>query len=252
MIMKKGILAIIGLLMVSSLLHAQSIKDSTVLLNMFSFHVNGNVPRGNMGDRYGSSIGFGGSYMLKTKKNWVLSADYTYFSGNNFKQDSVFDALEDEYGDFINIFGEIGEVTFYERGFYTGLRAGRVFPVFKSNPNSGFILMLSGGILQHKTLVHQDGNDIPQINGDNVKGYDRLTNGFGLSQFIGYLHLDSHEPINFYVGFELHQAWTKNRRDWNFDTMGPDLDLKKDFMYGFRFGWIFPLNKNTHDTYYFY
>ena len=250
--MRKGILAFIGLLIAGSGLYAQGIKDSSMLLNMFSFHVSGHLPGGDIAQRYGMNMGVGGSYILKTQKNWILSADFTYYSGNEFKEDSVFDALEDEYGDFINIFGEIGEVTFYERGFYTGLKLGKLFPIFGSNPNSGLLVMLSGGVLQYKTLIHQDGNDIPAINGDNMKGYDRLTNGFGLSEFIGYLHLDSREPINFYAGFEFHQAWTQNRRDWNFDLMGPDLTKRNDFLFGFRFGWIFPINKKMSDTYYFY
>lgn len=250
--MRKGIITLIGVLIIGSSLYAQSIKDSTILLNMFSFHVSGHLPGGDIANRYGMNLGVGGSYFLKTNKNWLLSADFTYYSGNKFKEDSVFDALKDEYGDFINIYGEIGEATFYERGFYTGVKVGRLFPVFGSNPNSGIIAMISGGILQYKTLIHQDGNDIPSINGDNAKGYDRLTNGFGISEFIGYMHLDSRDPVNFYIGLEFHQAWTKNRRDWNFDTMGPDLTQKKDFLYGIRFGWIFPINKHVTDTFYYY
>lgn len=250
--MRKGILTIICLLIFGGGLVAQNINDTTLLLNMFSFHASAHMPGGDIAERYGMNMGVGGSYMLKTEKNWIISADYTYYSGTDFKEESVFNALLDEYGDFINIYGEIGEVTFYERGFYAGLRAGRLFPVIGPNPNSGLVAMISGGVLQYKTLIHQDGRDIPSINGDNKKGYDRLTNGFGISEFIGYLHLDSHNPINFYIGLEFHQAWTKNRRDWNFDTMGPDLVPKKDFLYGIRFGWIFPINKQTSDTYYFY
>ncbi|MEA1877406.1 MAG: hypothetical protein U9N86_11125 [Bacteroidota bacterium] len=250
--MRKSFFAFIVLLITGSGLNAQSISDSTVLLNMFTFHVGGHIPGGDIANRYGMSLGTGVSYIFKTQKNWILTADFTYLSGNNFKEDSIFDALEDEYGDFINIFGEIGEVTFYERGFYTGVGVGKIFPIFGSNPNSGIMLMMSGGILQYKTLIHQDGNDIPSIIGEYSKGYDRLTNGFGLSEFIGYLYLDSHDPVNFYIGFEFHQAWTQNRRDWNFDIMGPDLTKRKDFLYGIRFGWIFPINKQTHDTYYFY
>ncbi len=190
--------------------------------------------------------------MLKLSSNWMLSADFSYFSGNNLKEDGIFDNLSDEDGIFINIYGEIGEATFFERGFYTGLGGGKVLPVIGPNPNSGLIILGSAGLLQYKTLIHQDGEDIPYLNGDYKKGYDRLTNGFGISEFIGYFHLGSDEPVNFYVGFEFHQAWTRNRRDWNFDIMGPDDRLRTDFLFGIRFGWLFPVKKHTTDTYYYY
>jgi len=230
---------------------AQSIKDTSLLLNMFSFHVSGHVPGGDIADRYGMNIGAGGSYMLKFKSNWMLSADFSFFSGNNFKEEHIFDNVTDKDGIFINIYGEIGEATFYERGFFAVMGGGKILPIIGPNQNRGLILRATAGVLQYKTLIHQDGEDIPILNGDNTKGYDYLTNGFGVSQFIGYFHLDGDEPVNFYVGLEFHQAWTKNRRDWNFDTMGPDNRLRNDFLFGVRFGWIFPVTRHTTNTYYY-
>lgn len=231
---------------------SQSISDSSLLLNMFSFHVSGHVPGGDIAKRYGMNFGAGGSYKLKLSSNWMLSADFSYFSGNNFKETETFDHLSDKDGIFINIYGEVGEVIFYERGFYAGLGGGKLFPVFGPNSNSGLLILGSAGFLQYKTLIHQDGKDIPYLNGDYVKGYDKLTNGFGISEFIGYFHLDNDEPVNFYVGFEFHQAWTKNRRDWDFDLMRQDDRLRTDFLFGIRFGWIFLINKNSSGTHYYY
>lgn len=231
---------------------AQSVSDTSLLMNMFSFHISGHVPGGDIAERYGMNLGVGGSYMLKFKSNWMLSADFSFFSGNNFKEEEIFDAITDEDGIFINIYGEIGEAAFYERGFYAGLKGGKLLPVIGPNPNSGLLLWASAGLLQYKTLIHQDGEDIPSINGDYKKGYDQLTNGLGISQFIGYMHIDSREPINFYVGLEFHQAWTQNRRDYNFHLMGPDNTKRNDFLFGIRFGWVFPVNKSVSDTFYYY
>jgi len=231
---------------------AQTIADTSMNIHLTSFHLSGHVPGGDMGKRYGTSLGVGGSYMYKTEKQWILMADLTFITGNTYKADSIFDNLKDEYGDFISIYGEISEHKYYERGFYAAGGVGRLFPVFGPNPNSGLMCMLSAGILQHKTLIHQDGADIPGINGDYAKGYDRLTNGFAISEFIGYMHLDNSDPVNFYVGLEFTQGWTKNRRDWDFYLNGPELGLKHDYMFGLRFGWIFPINKKATNTYYFY
>jgi hypothetical protein len=234
------------------MLAAQSVKDSSLMLHMFSFHLSGHLPAGDIAGRYGVNMGVGGSYWFKTKSNWLLSPDFSYFAGSKFKEDSIFRDLVDEYGYFITTFGEQGSVYFYERGFYAGLRAGKLLPVIGPNPNSGLLLTVSGGLLQYKTFIKQVNADIPILMEDYVKGYDYLTNGFSLNQFIGYLHLDSDRPINFYAGFEFHQAFTRCRRDYLFDRMGPENKARTDFLFGIRFGWIFPVNKKTSGTYYYY
>lgn len=231
---------------------SQSVSDSSITLNMFSFHVNGFIPGGDIAQRYGMNMGIGGSYMLKLKSNWLLYADFSYFSGNNLKEDEIFDEVRDSEGIFINIYGEVGAVTFYERGFYTGIGAGKIFPIIGPNENSGIMIRGSAGFLQYKTLIHQDGNDIPYLNDEYRKGYDRLSNGFGLSEFIGYVHLGSNDPVNFYAGFEFHQAWTKNRRDWDFYLREPENRSRMDFLFGIRFGWIFPIKRNIVRTYHYY
>ncbi len=248
----RKIISILILLLCAWTAKPQSISDSSLLLNMFSFHVSGHAPGGDIAQRYGMNLGVGGSYILKFKSNWILSADFSFFSGNNFKESGIFDNLTDKDGIFISNYGEIGEAAFYERGYYAGLRGGKLFPVIGPNANSGLMILGSAGFLEYKTLIHQDGEDVPSLNGDYKKGYDYLTNGFGISQFIGYFHLDGNEPVNFYVGFEFHQAWTRNRRDWNFDIMGPDDRLRTDYLFGIRFGWIFPFTKNKTSTYHYY
>ena len=250
--MRRGLFFALFIAFLAGSLNAQTVADTSMNLHMFSFHLSGHLPGGDIAKRYGANMGVGGSYIFKTQNQWILAADITFISGSNFKEDSIFDELKDEYGDFVNIYGEIGEASFYERGFYTGVRAGRLFPVIGPNQNSGFFATVSAGLLQYKTLIHQDGRDIPSIREEYAKGYDRLTNGFAISEFIGYQYLDSDEPINFYVGLEFHQAWTRNRRDYNFDIMGPEIGLRHDFLYGIRFGWVFPINKKATNTYYFY
>jgi len=248
----KRIVLILMILLGAWTAKTQSIRDTSLLLNMFSFHLSGHIPGGDIADRYGMNMGVGGTYWLKFQSNWLLTADFSFFSGRDFKEEHIFDNLSDESGIFINIYGEVGEAAFFERGFFASVGGGKILPVIGPNPNSGIIIRGTAGLLQYKTLIHQDGRDIPYLNGDYKKGYDYLTNGFGISQFIGYLHLDGDQPINFYAGLEFHQAWTRNRRDWNFDIMGPDPSLRSDFLFGIRFGWIFPVTRNTTDTFYYY
>lgn len=231
---------------------AQSVKDTSLQLHMFSFHVNGNLPGGDLAERYGANAGVGANYWFKTRSNWIFKGEFTYYSSQNFKEDTIFRLIMDSHDNFTNINGEYSELSAYMRGYYAGLKVGRLFPVFGPNPNSGLMVTASAGFMEYKTYLYQELKDVPLLNGEYQKGWDQLSNGFAMNQFIGYLHLDSHQPINFYVGFDFHQIWATNRRDWNFAMMGPDHTLRKDLMFGIRFGWIFPVNKKVSDTYYFY
>ncbi len=240
------------LLVLPVMLLSQSVKDTSLQLHMFSFHVSFHLPAGDIAGRYGANMGAGASYWFKTRSNWLFSPDFSYFSGNKFKEDSIFRSLQDEYGYFINTFGEQTTVDYYERGFYTGLRLGKLLPVIGPNPNSGLMLTASAGLLQYKTFIRQEGGNIPYLLEDYVKGYDYLTNGFALNQFIGYLHIDNRKRLNFYAGLEFHQAWTRCRRDYLFNLMGPEDQDRLDFLFGIRFGWIFPVNKKSTGTYYYF
>jgi len=246
--MAKKILALVFLFL-PILVSAQSIRDSSRQLNMFSFHVSSHLPTGDIAMRYGFNMGAGGSYWFKTKSNWLLGADYTFMFGNKFKEDSILNGLRDSEGYLITTYGERMFPTISERGFYAGLRLGKLFPVIGPNPNSGLIVTASAGLLQYKTFFRLEENTIPIIMDDYVKMLDYLTNGFAMNQFIGYLHLDSEQPINFYAGFEFHQAWTMCRRDWLYNLHGPDNTLRHDFLFGIRLGWIFPVGKKTTGTY---
>ena len=89
------------------------------------------------------------------------------------------------------------------------LSGGYVFPVLSPNPNSGIIVSGGIGILQHKILIDFRDAQIPQLGEEYKKGYDRLSYGLALNQFVGYVFFGNKKLINFYAGVELTQAWTK-------------------------------------------
>ena len=57
--------------------------------------------------------------------------------------------------------------------------------------------------------------------------------------------------VNFYGGIEISEAFTKNRREMNFDTGLKDNKARTDMLYGIRIGWVFPLYKRSADKTYF-
>ena len=78
------------------------------------------------------------------------------------------------------------------------------------------------------------------LSGDYKKGYDRLTNGLTLKQFIGYQHLDPNLRLNFFAGFEFLEGFTRSRRDFDFDTRRKDQTDRLDLLWGFRVGLVLP------------
>ena len=124
--------------------------------------------------------------------------------------------------------------------------------MFGVNNNSGLFISGSLGLLQHKIRIENDGNRAPQILNDFKKGYDKLTNGLAVSEFIGYMYIGESQILNFYAGFEFYQAWTQSRRDFDFGTMQVDTQKRLDMLHSFKIGWVIPLYKRLPDKYYYF
>jgi hypothetical protein len=115
---------------------------------------------------------------------------------------------------------------------------GKIF-TFKQK-RSGIRLTLGAGWLSHKIRIQDDKSSVTELTGDYIKGYDRLTAGLGLQQFIGWQHLAANRRANWMLGFEFGQAFTNTRRDWDF-TERRKLDQKRvDLRFGIRAAWTIP------------
>lgn len=211
----------------------------------------GQLPAGNLSDRFGANASIGAGYFYKTKSGWLWGADFQYLFGNSVREDSILDNLRASNGEILNEYGEYANVIISESGYYTGIKTGKIFPVSKSYPNSGILFTAGIGFLEHKIRIDNQSNNAPQILGDYKKGYDRLTNGLGSQFFLGYLHIGKNQLANFYGGIEFTQAWTQNRRSINLDTRVQDTTKRIDQLWGIRFGWIIPIYRNVSSDYYY-
>ena len=209
-------------------------------------------PGGDLSDRFGANSTIGPGFMIKTSKNWIWGADINFIFGNTINEDSLMQNLATSDGHVINQMGRFAEISMFERGFFTSFKMGKIIPVFGSNPNSGIMLLAGGGYMQHKIKIEVTDNTAPQLNGEYKKGYDRLTDGFQLNQFIGYMHLGSTRIANFYIGVEFIQAWTQNRRSMNFDLGRRDDKNRLDLLTGIKVGWVIPIRKRMPEDFYYY
>ncbi|MBN4061824.1 hypothetical protein JYU20_01330 [Bacteroidales bacterium AH-315-I05] len=239
-------------------LHAAAqvnLKDSTVTVPLLNVSYSYQWPGGDMAKRFLSNSNIGVSLLVKTKKNWIFGVEGNFLWRDTIRGNSILDSIKTQPGEsgfVIDQNGEYGDIFLYERGFTVCLKAGKIIPFKKPNPNSGLLLLGGIGLLQHKIRIENKDKNVPQVQGDYAKGYDRLSNGILFTEFIGYQYLSNNRLLNFFFGVELMQAFTKNRRSYNFDTMQKDDTQRTDLLYGIRAGWTIPLYKKIPKEFYYY
>lgn len=205
------------------------------------FHYTYANPLGDFGDRYGVTNAVGAGMFFKTKNNWLLGGEYNTYFGSNIKE-NVLGNLYGSGDGIINTEGVYEEVKLYQRGFYAMGFIGKVFPI-SPNRNSGIVFKLGAGAMQHKIKMRYDELYLPALAGDNYKGYDRLTNGFAMYQFLGYQLLDPKKRLDFYFGVDMLEGFTQGRREWNWDLMESGKDKRLDLQFGLKVGIMLAIYK---------
>lgn len=225
-------------------------RISALMINgLFTY----NIPGGDLSDRFGNFSALGAGAHYKTPSNWIFSYEYTALFGFNvIENDILREVAAKEQKLLINDQGLFEDMDYHLRGIKTSLLAGKILPLFGPNENSGILLQIGGCFLQHRIFFHYPSIDPPpQIRGEYMKGYDRLTNGFGLVQKLGYFYMHNNNSFNFFIGVEMTQAFTQNRRAWNFDTMEKDDRQRTDLITGIQASIFFPLYRGVSDDDFF-
>lgn len=215
------------------------------------FHYTYEFPGGDLASRFGNihSIGSGG--IFKTKKNWLYAFDASYQFNNDVKENIIYN-LTNSSLTISNSSGTPGLVNVGQRGLAIFGKAGKLLPLSQENKNSGIVIMAGGGFYSHKINISTPQNNIPTLTDDLKKGYDRLTMGFAFTEFIGYQFQGRNRRINFYLGVDLIQAFTKSARGFNYDQMAYDDKSRLDYLLGPRIGWMIPIYMTTKEQDEFY
>ena len=239
----KYVLVVMTFFAQSFLLMAQQkvwVGKADKILN-FQFHYTYTEAGGDFSSRFNTFNGLGFGVILKTRHNVLLSFDGAYYFGNDIKQNNVLFNLTNSSSYINNASGYPAEFNLGMRGFSVMGRAGYLFPISARNRNSGIALMFGGGLVQHKLHIAVNREDIPALTEEKKAGYDRYSSGFGLTQFVGYFHQSRNRRINFYAGADLIQAFTYNRRKFNYDEMRYDTELHQDQYLSIKLGWMIPM-----------
>lgn len=246
------IIFLIAFLGIKNVMNAQEddLKSPKYILVNLSFSFQ--TPMGDNADRYGwnNSAGVGLDYL--SSKNFIIGANTDYLFGTRVKED-VLANIRNSDGQIIGNNRAISNIKLTQRGWNSNIYFGKLFPVSKKDYRSGIRVTLGGGFLQHKIRIQQDPQSlVPQTTGEYRKGYDRLSNGFSLRQFIGYQKVSVDKRINFIFGAELIQGFTQNQRAWDFDLQAKDEGKYFDFLLGGKFSWTIPfeIGKDPEEIFY--
>lgn len=231
--------------------NADAQNKGDVLMPYLSYA--GHRPGADLAVRFGNNFSLGlGLDWLTAKSNWIIGLNANFLFGNTVKSD-VLAGLRTDAGFIIGNNRLPADISLRQRGWLLHAEIGKHFPLNADNPRSGIRITISPGLLQHNIRIQDDPQQaVPQLLGDYKKGYDRLSNGFSLTEFIGYQVLSENRRVNFFLGIEFTQAFTQNRRDFDFVSRTKDETRRTDLLYGIRLGWIIPfyVGKAGGDIYY--
>lgn len=229
----------------------KSISDSTINVSHIDFMYSLQIPSGDLANRFGFFHGIGTGYFFKGKNNFEFGGDATFLFGNQIRERTIIDNLLTQSSNVLDADGRAANLLVSMRGWQFRGNFGKVISFNKPNLNSGVLIRFGIGFMQHKIRVEDRQVNTPQLAWPYQKGYDRLTNGLMLSQFLGYQIYSNTKLLNFYAGFEFNEAFTKNRRPYNFSEKRQDTDSRIDGSVAFKFGWMIPIYKRAPKDFYF-
>jgi len=227
------------------------IGDETNIF-MFALNYSHQFPEFDLKNRFGPNSAIGISLTKKNNSNYLFTFSGNWIIGNNIKEENIFNPIDGNNGDIINIDGQIPIIRLFERGAQLHFDFGKKIELNINNAESGIIPSFGLGYVYHKIFIETLMGEIPQLNENLLKGYDRLTGGFSLKQSIMFMYLSNNQKINFHIGLEIIECWTKDLRIQNYSTGITENENRFDLFIGLKAGWILPLRKRTTSSFYYY
>lgn len=207
------------------------------------------LPEGNMKEDFGINQNVGARIGYLTPKNWIFAVGGEWIFSDEVKTD-VLAPLREANGNIIELTGRMGLTQLGQRGFGINVLAGKLFPLTKKGRRHCIETRFGVGYLQHWVRIRLLGEPelLPQLFGDYINGYDRRTSGIALQQYVGYKYMSRNKLVNLFIGFDITEGFTKNRRVWNYDTRQPDTSQHYDILWGMRAGFTIPFFIYTAKT----
>jgi hypothetical protein len=228
-------------------LNAQENKQSA-----FSVNYNYQFAFGNISKTFGNNSSVGLCYFFETTKNYLFGIEGNYMFGNTIKDESIFDGISSSDGGIIGGDGQYANINLMEIGFNTYLLAGYCFHNLEKNL-SGVYLSQGIGYLQHKIFIDTKNQNIPQLNENMKKGYDRFSNGISAKFSIDYKFYHKKGMFQISSGLNYTIAHTKIQRNYDFanNLVYPN-KRKWDNFLGIKFEVIIPIQRKNDEQFHYF
>ncbi|MFT4685447.1 MAG: hypothetical protein ACJATN_001084 [Neolewinella sp.] len=197
---------------------------------------------GDLSNRFGSGWSIdGGATWIPPNSNLEFGFRVQYGFGTQLRED-VLAGLRTREGLIIGNQRSPADIQLRQRQLFIGPAAGYTVALGK-NKRAGIHLKTSLGYFFHRIRFQEDVvQEVPQLRENLLPGYDRLTGGFAVHQFIGYQQLALDRRLNFYLGAEAMAGFTKALRNFDIPTGAPpSTDGRTDIVLGIKAGLIIPL-----------
>lgn len=199
------------------------------------------IPSGSLALRYGFMNGTGLDFYYKSKNNFLWGLNTCLFFGSNVNGIDYINIFKDANGYVFANDGNPLNITASMRGSQLLGVVGKLIPGFhQKKPQLSILLECGVGFLQHKYLFNAP--NTLQFSKEYLKGYDRLSNGLALTQEIGLCNFGLNRLINFNIGIEVTEAFTRNRRYYDYATGGTDTKSYADILYSLKCSWLLPIS----------
>lgn len=225
-----------------------SAQESRVVFN-FSYGMD--KPLADLNDRFGYNYSPTGELNYEFSNNVYVGVHGSYMLGSFVKED-VIKPLRIKTGELISQQKSFVKITLKQRMYNLGVHFGKFINISKKKNQHGPVLQFGVGLLTHYIIFNDEFASTVQLLGNYGKGYDRLTRGYNISQFIGYKYKNADGRLNVYAGIQLLEANTKSLRPIDFDTGKYGGAGRLDVLAGFRVGASFILWKGSKKGEIFY
>jgi hypothetical protein len=243
--MKKICITLFSIIFLNT--NAQENKQSA-----FTFNYNYQIPIGDLSNTFGNNSAIGTSYFLETTNNILFGIEGNYMFGTDIKDSAIFDNISTSTGAIIGTDGHYSNINLMQRGFDSYLFAGYAFHFSKINL-SGIYISQGFGYLQHQIFIDTKNQNIPQLDEDMKKGYDRFANGFSTKLSVDYKYYHKKGKLQISSGFNYTIAYTKNQRAYDFANNGYYSNKRTwDQLLGFKIEIIIPIHRKNEEEFHYY
>jgi hypothetical protein len=230
-----------------TILFAQENKQSA-----FTFGYTHQLPIGNLSKQFGDNSSIGFSFFQEKENNLFYGVEGGYMFGNNLKDTTIFDNITTSTGAIIGADGHFANVNLMQRGFDVHAFLGYAYHLKKDNL-SGFYFSGGLGFLQHQIFIDTKSQNVPQLDEEYKKGYDRLTNGISSKWETSYKYYSPNGKFQMYAGINMTIAYTKNRRAYLFNEMEHTPETGNwDNLLGVNIGVIIPIQRKNQEKFHYY